>query len=74
MELSEELRKREYGSVEGLQPLVRDLEAQVATLRDAERRALEKVRVMEEQMKNLKNLEEVGIQAIMISSNFELLG
>lgn len=60
-ELSAELRQRDYGGAEGLQPLVRDLEAQVATLREAERRALEKVKLMEEQMKNLKNLEEVRL-------------
>ena len=58
--LSEQLKTKDFGSGDGLQRIIRDLEAQVDTLREAERRAMEKLHDIEEEMKNLRNLEEVN--------------
>ena len=60
LDLSSELKKRDsYGNVEDMQRAINDLESQVETAKLSEQQEIQRRKELEEELKNLKTLEEV---------------
>ena len=64
LDLSSELKKRDsYGNVEDMQRAINDLESQVETAKLSEQQEIQRRKELEEELKNLKTLEEVRDQS-----------